>query len=309
MKKFLMLLLCTMLMFSFVACDEPEQPLPHEHSWDNGTVTTPATCTTEGVKTYECACGETKTEVIAMNPHTIPVGEIQCSVCKQYFVRSEDELRKAVDNEGAEIVITESFEVSETINLNKKVTITGVEGKKISSAISNGAVFSANAAGIVFDSLSFDLTYDGDGDFRVINIAAADVTVKNSLFTGKYNLGDTETSRGIVPNAGIEGYLIEGNTFKNLRQPAYLEGKGTVKNNTISVTRGWVVCQNHEVTFIGNIFEGENAEDIAIISNGIENHNIYTEETCLKIAAANNNCRIDQQIDGFRVENGEIKNR
>ncbi len=36
-----------------------------EHEWDNGTVTTPATHTTEGVKTFTCACGETKTEAVA----------------------------------------------------------------------------------------------------------------------------------------------------------------------------------------------------------------------------------------------------
>ena len=36
----------------------------HEHSWDSGEVTVPATTTSEGVRTYRCACGETKTETI-----------------------------------------------------------------------------------------------------------------------------------------------------------------------------------------------------------------------------------------------------
>lgn len=41
-----------------------------EHSWDNGTVTTPATCTEDGVKTYACLlCGETKTESIPKTGH------------------------------------------------------------------------------------------------------------------------------------------------------------------------------------------------------------------------------------------------
>ncbi len=35
------------------------------HTWDNGVVTTPATHTTVGIKTYTCECGETKTEEIA----------------------------------------------------------------------------------------------------------------------------------------------------------------------------------------------------------------------------------------------------
>ncbi|MBQ9107811.1 MAG: hypothetical protein IJY49_03200 [Clostridia bacterium] len=43
-----------------------------DHSWDEGVVTTPATCTTEGVKTFTCTvdgCGETRTETIAKSAH------------------------------------------------------------------------------------------------------------------------------------------------------------------------------------------------------------------------------------------------
>ena len=40
------------------------------HDWDNGTVTTPATCTTSGVKTYTChGCRTTKTELIGASGH------------------------------------------------------------------------------------------------------------------------------------------------------------------------------------------------------------------------------------------------
>ena len=41
------------------------------HAWDNVEVTTPATCTTPGVKTYTCAvCSATKTETIDASGHT-----------------------------------------------------------------------------------------------------------------------------------------------------------------------------------------------------------------------------------------------
>ena len=46
---------------------------PCTHTWDGGTVTTAATCTTTGVKTYTCTipgCGETKTETIAKAAHS-----------------------------------------------------------------------------------------------------------------------------------------------------------------------------------------------------------------------------------------------
>ena len=42
---------------------------PANHSWDAGKVTTAATCSSEGVKTYTCTvCSETKTEPIAKDP-------------------------------------------------------------------------------------------------------------------------------------------------------------------------------------------------------------------------------------------------
>lgn len=45
-------------------------PAQHTHTWDNGVVTTPATCTGAGVKTYTCTtCGETKTETIDATGH------------------------------------------------------------------------------------------------------------------------------------------------------------------------------------------------------------------------------------------------
>jgi hypothetical protein len=42
----------------------------HTHSWDGGTVTQAATCTANGVITYKCSCGETKTEAINATGHS-----------------------------------------------------------------------------------------------------------------------------------------------------------------------------------------------------------------------------------------------
>ncbi len=61
----------------------------HSHTWDAGVITTPATCTTDGVKTYTCSCGETKTEIIpATGVHTYGEWEVDgdnhkktCSNC------------------------------------------------------------------------------------------------------------------------------------------------------------------------------------------------------------------------------------
>ena len=58
--------------FTFVAGTVTVTEAPAcEHEWDDGVVTTSATCTEEGVMTYTCAlCGETKTEAIPANGHT-----------------------------------------------------------------------------------------------------------------------------------------------------------------------------------------------------------------------------------------------
>lgn len=45
-------------------------PAQHTHTWNDGVVTTPATCTAAGVKTYTCTvCGATKTEAIEASGH------------------------------------------------------------------------------------------------------------------------------------------------------------------------------------------------------------------------------------------------
>ena len=50
---------------------------PHVHTWDAGTVTTPATCTTDGVKTFTCTgCGATKTEPIKATGHAWDGGKV-----------------------------------------------------------------------------------------------------------------------------------------------------------------------------------------------------------------------------------------
>ena len=43
--------------------------IPHEHQWDEGTITTDPTCTEAGVMTYTCTCGETREEPIEALGH------------------------------------------------------------------------------------------------------------------------------------------------------------------------------------------------------------------------------------------------
>ena len=52
------------------------------HVWDNAEITTLATCTAYGVKTYTCSvCGETKTETIEKKEHSVVIDKAIASTC------------------------------------------------------------------------------------------------------------------------------------------------------------------------------------------------------------------------------------
>ncbi|MCM1299740.1 MAG: hypothetical protein NC203_06935 [Firmicutes bacterium] len=53
------------------------------HSWGSGAITTAATCTTKGVRTYTCTCGQTKTEDIAAIGHTEVTDAAKTPTCTE----------------------------------------------------------------------------------------------------------------------------------------------------------------------------------------------------------------------------------
>ena len=79
--------------------------VPHTHEWDDGVVTTPATCTTDGVKTFTCECGATRTEVIAALGHIDEDGDKVCDRCGQGMLKNglyhddDGEIRYYVDGQ------------------------------------------------------------------------------------------------------------------------------------------------------------------------------------------------------------------
>lgn len=63
------------------------------HEWNEGEVTTPATCKEEGVMTYTCTkCSVTKTEPIAKAEHTFAEGSKKCSVCGFRMAYTADDM-------------------------------------------------------------------------------------------------------------------------------------------------------------------------------------------------------------------------
>ena len=54
----------------------------HTHAFGDWTVTTPATCTADGVETRSCACGETETRAIPATGHVDADNDGKCDVCQ-----------------------------------------------------------------------------------------------------------------------------------------------------------------------------------------------------------------------------------
>lgn len=221
--------------------------------------------------------------------------------------REYESLAAAVEGaeEGAVIEIANgTYTVDEPISLAKGVTLRGEAGYTTITTSSETNVITASAEGVVIEGIDFVKTDKTVSTaFSFIHAEKNALTVKNCSFTGQYADGDSEVVRAIVSNAGVSGYLIEGNTFKNVRQPAYLEGNGTVKNNTVDGTRGFVVCCNYKVTMEGNTF-GENAVDIAVIeNNGAEN--VYTEEDGIELSTKNNGAYVDLQPLSVKIKDGK----
>lgn len=191
------------------------------------------------------------------------------------------------------------YVITETIDVNKAVTIKGSAGfsTKITTTGSN-PVFKLSAAATL-DGICINKT--DKVNQTLVQITANGTTVKDSKFMGQYEQGDDEVVRAILPNAGTD-FNITGNYFESVRQPAYLEGIGTVSNNFVKNTRGWVVCVNYAATFTNNAFEG-NAVDIAIIANNQTASDNYTDVAA--ISEENNGAFVENQLSGLSAVNGK----
>lgn len=85
MKKKILVLLVFTLLVIFTSCDDKTQK-PHEHEWDDGSITVNATCTTKGNKEFKCkSCAETKLVEIEALGHNYVVDEenSKTATCKE----------------------------------------------------------------------------------------------------------------------------------------------------------------------------------------------------------------------------------
>ncbi|MBC7746458.1 hypothetical protein H7Y40_00560 [Pedobacter sp.] len=192
---------------------------------------------------------------------------------------------------GDTLNVTGSCTLTGSILVNKQLTINGVNEATISTSGSS-QLFTITSAGTAIQNLNFVKT--DKADQNIIGVQANNVSISDNTFKGMYLLSENDhVSRALVVSPGVTSVNISRNTFNNLRQPAYINDlvTGTVSDNYVNQTRGFVVVANSNVTFTGNSW-GTNALDIAIIP-GVPNN--YTCEVVRQIVRDNHNANVQNQ--------------
>lgn len=218
-------------------------------------------------------------------------------------VDSVEALKDAIDKAEPDTTITiaTDLEIDELITVNKNVTITSAENVTITVG-SNNTTF-ALSNGATLDGLHIvnnDATETTNANIVTVG---NDSRVINCVFEGTYDQGSNQVLRATAVSPGVTGFVIEGNTIKNLRQPGYIEGDGTISENYVENTRGWVVCATAEPTLTNNTFK-DNAIDIAIIANRATEDTTNFKNTIDDLSKDNNGAYVEHQVMKASAEDG-----
>lgn len=162
------------------------------------------------------------------------------------------------------------------------------------------------------DGVNFKLSYDNETGHGAVSVLMpySNAIIRNCVFTGTYNMGDAEVSRGIESASGAENILIESNEFYNLRQPAYLNSvtDGSVQYNTVDETRGFVV-EGDGWTFTGNTFKNTSEGDQGVCDICFLNATTkLSEEEYCAISKYNDGCYVQDQHGESQSDWTDYKN-
>ena len=192
-------------------------------------------------------------------------------------------------------ILNGTYPVSQQIGVNTLgVTLKG----------SAGSIIELQAPGVPFLLSGGDNTIDGltitsDNPYPVefIQVAGNNNRILNCIIYGPQQSGDSSTwvvNRGFVTQGNATNLLAKENIIYSLRQAAYLNpnSTGTIMNNVVYNTRGFVVDQATFV-FSGNSWGlPANAVDIALLQ-GTSQGAPYDPLTDLE--ASNSNANISDQ--------------
>ncbi len=194
-----------------------------------------------------------------------------------------------------------------TIAIPEGATVTASAGVTIS--VSGTDYLFTMGAGSTLDGLRIVKT-DTAGAHNIVLVNAG-CTVKNCRFSGQfgYTAGyDSDHVSRAMEVSGGSGITISGNTISHLRQPAYINAAtGTVSNNHVEYTKGWVICNDSDMNFTGNTFSN-NVVDFAIIQNtgegGVPVPGSNYANRLVAMSRNNGGAYVVDQIDHASVKNG-----
>ena len=240
---------------------------------------------------------------------------------EENVINNSNDVSTVMNNlkDGDIIVIGNDMEFADTAGRRTPFSIPG--GKRNITIIGNGATITENAGSsnlfdidgenIVIDGFNFEMTNSSATQLNLFTIQGTNVTIRNCTFSGTFNVngGDSSVTRGFEISGGAS-VTIENCEFRNVRQPAYIDdgGSGTIRNCTITGTKGWVIGSGTNLEFENNSFIN-NAVDIAIIDankQGAAAPNNYLEENCISISQANGNCYVQNQITKIDVRGNQV---
>jgi len=210
-----------------------------------------------------------------------------------------DTIQEAMDdaNPGDTIIVAiGTYNITSTLALNKaNLVLKGEAGSKpkITTSGSN-YLFNISASGVTVEN--FEIEKTDSVNQNIIYIGADNVTIKDNLIHGQFVMGDPQVERA-MEIAAPAGLNIVGNTIHSLRQPAYINAAtGTISNNDVYNTKGWVIVSQSNLTFTNNTWgDGTlpNYYDVAIIKDSPEGANNYPD--IVTMSEENNNAIIENQ--------------
>ena len=183
-----------------------------------------------------------------------------------------EEALAVVQPNGIINVLPGTYPITSQVNLN--VSGLTLKGRAGSTILLQAPVvpFLCSSDNTTIDGLT--MTSDQPYPVEFIQIAGNNDQILNCDIYGPNQAGDSSTwvvNRGFVTQPGITNLLVRNNIFHTLRQPAYLNpnSTGTIMDNVVYNTRGYVVDQAIFV-FSGNSWGiPENAVDIALLAGTI----------------------------------------
>ena len=177
------------------------------HSYDTGVITTPAGCTTLGVKTFTCsACGNEQTESIPNTGHSTDNGE--CEYCHEIIGGSTSAEPVTISRSVADLITEYGWTSSTT---KQSFNLDGIVSVKINGGTNTGKAYDGDHLRI----------YATDSPAGTITISVADgyelVSIKISTQTGTYAFlyVDGTTTDICNKTVGVSGSSVKLNSVKN----------------------------------------------------------------------------------------------